>query len=233
MRPLHRMNATRIDWISREAARAFPGQRQICLLDVGCGAGIASEALAKRGFSVLGIDAAPATVSAARAHASQQKLPVEYRCATAEQLATEGAQFPIITALEVVEHVPDPGAFLEAIARLAEPGGLVVISTLNRTARSFLAAKIGAEYLLRWLPIGTHDWRRFTTPAELSACARKAGLRIAANAGLEFDPLRSRWRVTHDLSVNYMVAFRTSFANRAANPRPQAETRTEDERGVP
>jgi len=212
MRALHRMNPARIAWITDQAARMFPGHSGMRVLDIGCGAGLAAEGLARRGFDVLGIDAAAATIEAACAHAAGQALPLQYRVSTAEDLVAQGAQFPIVTALEVVEHVPDPGIFLQTLARLLEPGGLLVLSTLNRTARSFLAAKIGAEYVLRWLPIGTHDWRRFLTPAELSGWARQAGLGNVASAGLSPDPLRNMWRVTRDLSVNYLVAFRAPGA---------------------
>ena len=208
MRALHRMNGPRVDWIASQAARAFPARSGLRLLDVGCGAGIAAEALARRGFEVLGIDPAGETIAAARAHAAGKGLPLDYRVGTIEALSTEAARFPIITALEVIEHVPDPGAFLAELAGLCEPGGLVVLSTLNRTARSFAAAKIGAEYLLRWLPVGTHDWRRFLQPAELVALAGKAGLGVTATAGLSWDPWSGTWRIGRDLSINYLAALR-------------------------
>lgn len=206
MRPLHRMNPARIGWICERIARRFPQHDGLRLLDLGCGAGVAAEALARRGFDVLGIDAAGEAIDAARAHAAGKGLALAYRAGVVEDLAAEGLRFPVITALEVIEHVPDPAAFLRVLAGLLEPGGLLFLSTLNRTTRSYLAAKVGAEYLLRWLPVGTHDWRRFITPAELAAMLRDAGLRVADIAGLQPDVLRGGWRVGQDLAVNYLVA---------------------------
>ena len=206
MRPLHRMNPARIGWVIERTARSFPAMAGLRLLDVGCGAGLAAEALARRGFDVLGVDAAGEAIDAARAHAAGQGLTIAYRSGVAEDLLAEGLHFPVITALEVIEHVPDPRAFVATLAGLLEPGGVLFLSTLNRTPRSFLAAKVGAEYLLRWLPVGTHDWRRFVTPAELAGMLGDAGLRVADVAGLVADPLTGRWRTGRDLAVNYVVA---------------------------
>jgi len=202
MRPLHRMNPARIGWIDARIPRASR------VLDVGCGAGIAAEALARRGHEVLGIDAAGEALAAARAHAEGRGLAVEYREAVADDLRAEGLRFPVITALEVIEHVPDPAGFVATLAGLLEPGGSLFLSTLNRTRRSFLLAKVGAEYLLRWLPVGTHDWRKFITPGEMGGFARAAGLRVADLAGMRPDPLRGGWTMTRDLSVNYIVQAR-------------------------
>jgi len=207
MAPLHRMNPLRVAWIIRRLRRhcptGFPGE----ILDIGCGAGLLAEALAQAGFPVLGLDAAPATIAAAEAHAMGQDLPLRYRTGRIETLIAEQMTFPVITALEVIEHVPDPAGFLAGLQAALAPGGLVVISTLNRTLRSLLTAKIGAEYVARLLPIGTHDWRQFIPPRTLSAMAAAAGLRTIDSAGMSFDPLRRQWRDSRDLSVNYIMAF--------------------------
>ena len=214
MRPLHRMNPARIGWIHARIRQRF-GAAPVRVLDVGCGAGLAAEALAQRGHSVLGLDAAAAAIAAARRHAEGRDLPVEYLVGGPEMLLGEGARFPVITALEVIEHVSEPPAFLRTLGRLCEPGGLLFLSTLNRTARAFFVAKLGAEYLLRWLPVGTHDWRRFITPPELAAALRASGFRLADLAGLRFDPLTGGWRVGRDLAVNYLVmAERAPFAGK-------------------
>jgi 2-polyprenyl-6-hydroxyphenyl methylase/3-demethylubiquinone-9 3-methyltransferase len=204
MRPLHRMNPARVGWIDQRIRARF-GASGMRLLDVGCGAGLAAEALARRGHDVLGIDAAADVLAAARAHAGVAGIGVTYRDASAEDLAAEGARFAVVTALEVIEHVADPAGFLATLARLLAPGGLLFVSTLNRTPRAFVTAKLGAEYLLRLLPVGTHDWRRFVTPAELGGHLRAAGLRTADMAGLVPDPLRGGWRTGRDVSVNYIV----------------------------
>ncbi len=207
MAPLHRMNPLRVGWIIRHLRRHCPGGVSGEILDLGCGAGLLSESLARGGFPVLGLDAAPAAIAAAEAHAAGQGLPLRYRCGRIETLIAEGITFPVITALEVIEHVPDPAEFLAELQAALAPGGLLVISTLNRTLRSLLTAKIGAEYIARLLPIGTHDWNQFIPPRSLSAMAATAGLRAVASAGMSFDPLRRQWHESRNLSINYIMAF--------------------------
>lgn len=211
MRVLHAMNPLRTSWIEQrleplKQARGGP----LSLLDIGCGAGLASEAFAKMGLNVLGLDASKEAIAAAAAHQEQAPLPatagtLSYRAGSAEDLVSEGAQFDVVTALEVIEHVTDPQAFLKMLSTLTRPGGSVAISTLNRTLRSFTVAKVGAEYLARLLPVGTHDWRKFIRPDELSAMGRKAGLRMTDVAGMTFIP--PRWRATRDTGVNYIAIF--------------------------
>jgi 2-polyprenyl-6-hydroxyphenyl methylase / 3-demethylubiquinone-9 3-methyltransferase len=208
MRPLHRMNPARIAWIAARIAEAFADHEGLAVLDVGCGAGLAAEALALRGYDVLGIDAAPAPIAAAEAHAAGRGLRLAYRVAAPEALLTEGRRFPVVTVLEVIEHAEDPADFVATLAGLLAPGGLLVLSTLNRTAASFAAAKLGAEYLLRWLPVGTHDWRRFLTPAELAALVRDAGLRVSDVTGLAPAPFSGGWRTGAGTAVNYLLAAR-------------------------
>ncbi|MFM7689958.1 MAG: bifunctional 2-polyprenyl-6-hydroxyphenol methylase/3-demethylubiquinol 3-O-methyltransferase UbiG [Alphaproteobacteria bacterium] len=210
MKPLHRMNPVRIGWIAERLAHADgrkPGGAALAglkVLDVGCGAGLASEALARLGAEVTGMDAAPEALAAARAHAEAGRLAIDYRLGGPEDLAEEDCAFDAVVCLEVIEHVTERAAFLAALARAARPGGVVFLSTLNRTPRSFLMAKLGAEYLLRLLPVGTHDWRMFVTPAELGAGLRKAGLRVGDVAGMEMG-FSGAWRITRDTGVNYLM----------------------------
>jgi 2-polyprenyl-6-hydroxyphenyl methylase / 3-demethylubiquinone-9 3-methyltransferase len=211
-RALHRLNPARLGWIrdrlvahfGRDAAamQPFAGLR---LLDVGCGGGLAAEPMARLGFAVTGIDAAAAAIAAARAHAEGAGLAIEYRIATAEAVADAGERFDAVLALEIVEHVADTGALFAALGGLVRPGGAFIGATLNRTARSFALAIIGGEYLLRWLPPGTHDWRKFLRPSEFVLGLRRHGLAATGLAGLAYDPLGGGWALSRDLSVNYMV----------------------------
>lgn len=213
MRPLHRLNPTRLAWIKDEICARFDRNRKgadalagIKILDVGCGAGILTEPLARMGAAVTGIDPSPEIVAAAKLHAEESGLTIDYRATTAEELAAAGDRFDVVTALEVVEHVTDVPAFVAACAAMVKPGGLMVVSTINRTPKAFLLAIVGAEYVLRWLPRGTHTYDRLVTPEELRAAFRAAGLAPAAETGVMYVPFADEFRLTRDLDVNYMMA---------------------------
>ncbi len=215
MAPLHRLNPTRLRYLRDTTVSHFavPPDRALPLdglsvLDIGSGGGLLSEPLARLGGRVTGIDPAPNNVSAAARHAEAGGLTIDYRATTAETLAEAGDRFDVVLALEVVEHVPDPDAFIATACALVRPGGLFVLSTLNRTAKSFALAIVGAEYVLRWLPRGTHDWRQFRTPDEIATPVRRAGLKIIDRTGMVFDPLRNRWGLSRDTDVNYLLAAR-------------------------
>ncbi|MGJ8603761.1 MAG: bifunctional 2-polyprenyl-6-hydroxyphenol methylase/3-demethylubiquinol 3-O-methyltransferase UbiG [Marivita sp.] len=210
-KPLHMMNPIRLDYITAQIAaefdrdlsqsRPFEGLR---LLDVGCGGGLLCEPMARLGASVLGIDAGGSNIPVAQAHALQSGLIIDYRHTTAEALADAGEQFDIVLSMEVIEHVADPLAFLTACRALLKPGGLHLCSTINRNAKSFAAAIVGAEFVMRWLPKGTHDWAKFITPDELYAHLRNAGLDPVDRKGFLFNPVSWKWRLSdRDLSVNY------------------------------
>ena len=213
LRLLHQINPVRIDFIRRQmlahfgrnplALRPFEG---LTLLDIGCGGGLIAEPMTRLGCAVTGVDAGVAAIAAARTHAAAVGFKIDYRVGDVESLAAGGQTFDAILALEVIEHVGDRGAFLEPLGGLVKPGGLFIGATLNRSALSFALAIVGAEYVLGWLPRGTHDWRRFVRPSEFVLSLRRVGLQATALSGLGYDWRRGEWRETADLSVNYMLA---------------------------
>jgi 2-polyprenyl-6-hydroxyphenyl methylase/3-demethylubiquinone-9 3-methyltransferase len=210
-RPLHQIGPARLQFIRQEICTHFSrtGLRPLgglSLLDIGCGGGLVSEPLARLGARVTGIDPSEDNVRAAAAHAEPQGLAIEYLATRVEDLVGQGRQFDVVLCLEVVEHVPDVGAFLAQCASLVRPGGMMVLSTINRTLKAFALAIVGAEYVLRWLPAGTHQWSRFVTPDELERYVSVAGLRRRALDGLVYDPLRGRWQIGRDVDVNYMMS---------------------------
>ncbi|MEI2687702.1 MAG: bifunctional 2-polyprenyl-6-hydroxyphenol methylase/3-demethylubiquinol 3-O-methyltransferase UbiG [Cypionkella sp.] len=211
--PLHQMNPCRLDYITSQIAaefdrdltrpKPFAGLR---LLDIGCGGGLLSEPMARLGAEVLGADAAPRNIPVAQLHAQQSGLDIDYRVTTAEDLAAMGEQFDVVLNMEVVEHVADPQAFLTTCQTLLKPGGLLICSTLNRNAKSFALAIVGAEWVMRWLPKGTHDWAKFITPDELYEMIRGAGLEPVDRKGMVFNPLGWSWSLSaRDLSCNYVT----------------------------
>jgi 2-polyprenyl-6-hydroxyphenyl methylase/3-demethylubiquinone-9 3-methyltransferase len=215
MRALHRINPVRLAFIKEEVCRhfgrdvaaldAFSGLR---MLDIGCGGGILSEPLARLGAEVVGADAAAETIAAARLHAGQSGLGIDYRATTAEALAAAGERFDVVLALEIIEHVPDAAHFVRLCAGMVKERGLMICSTLNRTMRAFALAIVGAEYVLGWLPRGTHQWSKFVTPAELEAAFRAAALKPGEARGMVYDPLGDRWRLAADTAVNYLMVAR-------------------------
>jgi len=204
-RPLHEINPLRLAWIEHRAG-GLGGRR---VVDVGCGGGILSEAMARRGARVVGIDLANEALAAAREHAHDTGIEIDYRGIGTEALARrEPGSFDVVTCMEMLEHVPDPAAIVTACAQLVKPGGTVVLSTINRNPKAWLYAIVGAEYLLGLLPRGTHEYAKLIRPSELAARARAAGLDPFAERGLTYNPLSGRYRLTDNVDVNYMLACR-------------------------
>jgi 2-polyprenyl-6-hydroxyphenyl methylase/3-demethylubiquinone-9 3-methyltransferase len=215
MRMLHKFNPVRLAYIRDQAAAHFGRDPKrldslagLRMLDIGCGAGILSEPLARLGAEMVGADPSAPNIEAARLHAGQSGLAIDYRNTTAETLADAGEQFDVVLAMEVVEHVADLGLFVRRCAEMVKPDGLMFVATLNRTLKSFALAIVGAEYVLRWLPRGTHRWDKFVTPHELEAELGRCGLRVGAETGVVYNPLADRWQLSSDRDVNYMVAAR-------------------------
>ena len=203
-RPLHLLNPVRLQFI---ASRTSLSGRLV--LDVGCGGGLLSESLARAGAEVTGIDLAPGMIEVARLHAAENGLAIDYRIAAAEELAQNSpGHFEVVTCMEMLEHVPDPAAMTATLAQLLAPGGALYVSTLNRNLKSFLLAIVGAEYLLRLIPPGTHEYERLIRPSELARWARHAGLTLAEVAGIEFNPLSGHVALSSDVSVNYLAHLR-------------------------
>lgn len=212
-RPLHRLNPVRLRFIRDRLAAQFGRDANadrplegLRIADIGCGGGLLAEPLTRLGATVTGIDATAKNIGVARAHAAESGLDIDYRVATAETLRDAGERFDAVLSMEVIEHVADIDAFLAAAAELVDRGGLMFLATLNRTLKSYALAIVGAEYILRWLPKGTHDWKRFVRPSELAASLRGAGMRIGDITGVVYNPLTDRWSLnTRDLDVNYMA----------------------------
>jgi len=212
MAVLHKFNPVRLAYIKDAACKRYersPKQldclKELRILDIGCGGGVLSEPLARLGASVVGADPAEKNIAVAKLHAEQSGVTVDYRATTAEALADAGERFDIVLAMEVVEHVADVKLFVKRCAEMVRPGGLMVAATINRTMKSFALAIVGAEYVLRWLPRGTHSWDKFVTPDELEIAMERAGLRTTDERGVIYNPLADRWSLSTDTDVNYMV----------------------------
>lgn len=213
-KPLHMLNPCRLDYITAQIAAEFDRDLTaptpfagLRILDIGCGGGLLSEPMARLGADVVGADAAERNIPVARIHAEQEGLKIDYRHTTAEDMAAAGERFDVVLNMEVVEHVADPLAYLTACHDLLNPGGLMVCSTINRNAKSFVMAIVGAEYVMRWLPKGTHEWQKFITPDELYDLLRRAGMDPVDRKGMVFNPVGWSWSLSsRDLSVNYVTA---------------------------
>jgi 2-polyprenyl-6-hydroxyphenyl methylase/3-demethylubiquinone-9 3-methyltransferase len=212
-RPLHQIGPARLAFVRDELTRHFGREtgglrplKDLKVIDVGCGGGLMSEPLARLGARVTGIDPGEKNVAIARGHAEPQGLAIDYRVATAEELVAAGERYDAVVCLEVVEHVPDVAAFVKACADLVRPGGILVLSTINRTMKAYLLAIVGAEYVLGWLPRGTHQWERFVTPDELSRHVSAAGLAAPRFMGFVYNPLRDEWSLASDTDVNYLAS---------------------------
>ncbi len=212
MAPLHKFNPVRLGTIRDQAAARFgrdakqlDSLKGLRFLDIGCGGGILSEPLARLGAAMVGADPSETNIAAAKLHAAQSELDIDYRCTTAEALAEAGERFDVVLAMEVVEHVADVNLFVESCASMVKPGGLMIAATLNRTLKSFALAIVGAEYILRWLPVGSHQWDKFVTPNELEIAMERGGLRVTGEQGVIYNLLRDEWQLSTDMDVNYML----------------------------
>jgi 2-polyprenyl-6-hydroxyphenyl methylase/3-demethylubiquinone-9 3-methyltransferase len=212
MAALHKFNPVRLAYIRDRVAEHFGRDPKrldslagLTILDIGCGGGILSEPLARLGAAVVGADPSASNIAVAQHHAAQSGLAIDYRNTTAEALAEAGEVFDVVLAMEVVEHVTDVGLFVGLAAAMVKPGGLMFVATLNRTAKSFALAIVGAEYILRWLPRGTHQWDKFVTPNELEIAIERSGLQITGETGVIYNLLADRWQQSSDMDVNYMV----------------------------
>ena len=211
-KPLHMLNPCRLDYITSQIASEFDRDlttslpfKGLRILDIGCGGGLLSEPMTRLGFAVTGVDASPNNIGTAGAHAAEQDLVIDYRAGTAEGLEAEGARhFDVILNMEVIEHVADPGEFLRCCGRMLAPGGLMIVATLNRTLKALALAKVGAEYVLRWLPAGTHDWNKFLKPSDLRGFLASEPLTTLGPFGVSFNPLTGRWNRSNDSDINYL-----------------------------
>jgi len=213
MAALHKFNPVRLAYIRDQAAARFARDpkkldclKGLRMLDIGCGGGILSEPLARLGAEMVGADPAEENIATAQAHAEETGVAVDYRATTAEELAEAGERFDVVLAMEVVEHVADVASFVATCASMVKPGGLMIAATLNRTLKSFALAIVGAEYVLRWVPRGTHQWDKFVTPNELELAFERSGLNVIGERGVVYNPFADRWQLSSDMDVNYMLA---------------------------
>lgn len=212
-KPLHKFNPIRIGYIRDAVKTHFDiGNSDkpltgLSILDIGCGGGLLCEPMKRLGADVTGIDASEKNIGIASTHAGKMGLDIQYEAITAEELVAKGKQYDVVLCMEVIEHVADVDGFLKSCAKLVKPGGMMVVATLNRTPKSYLFAIVGAEYVLRWLPKGTHEWKKFLKPSEVFECVKHAGVSLDEVKGASYNPLRAEWFLSSDLSVNYLMRF--------------------------
>ena len=214
-KPLHKFNPIRLSFFKQEICKFFNRDEKLLMpleglkiLDIGCGGGLVAEPISRLGAELVAIDASPKNINVAKIHAEKSGLKIDYQCITAEDLASQNQQFDVILALEIIEHVADVEKFIEACAKMLKPNGLLFVATLNRTAKSLLMAKFGVEYILRWLPIGTHDWRKFLKPSEIENIAKNRQIQLQKIQGFSYNLLKDQWSFSTDLSINYCLIFK-------------------------
>ena len=213
-KPLHKFNPIRLNFFKQEICKFFSRDEKLLtpfeglkILDIGCGGGLIAEPISRLGADVIAIDASQKNINVAQIHGEKSALKINYQCTTAEDLASQNQQFDVVLALEIIEHVADVEKFIQACAKLVKPNGIIFIATLNRTAKSLLMAKFGVEYILRWLPIGTHDWRKFLKPSEIENIAKDHQVQLKKIQGFSYNLLKDEWSFSQDLSINYCLIF--------------------------
>ena len=214
-KPLHKFNPIRLNFFKQEICKFFDRDEKLLtpleglkILDIGCGGGLVTEPISRLGAELVAIDASQKNINVAKIHAEKSDLKIDYQCISAEDLASQNQQFDVVLALEIIEHVADVEKFIEACAKLVKPNGLLFVATLNRTAKSLLMAKFGVEYILRWLPIGTHDWRKFLKPSEIENIAKNQQIQLQKIQGFSYNLLKDQWSFSADLSINYCLIFK-------------------------
>lgn len=208
-KPLHKFNPIRISYLRRKIEEKFGNNKSIKILDIGCGGGLVAEPLSRLGFNVSAIDASEKNIEVAKIHAKKSALEINYRATSAEELVARNEQYDVVLALEIIEHVADVESFIKSCSALCKPNGLVFIATINRTVKSLALAKIAVEYILRWLPAGTHDWKKFLKPSEINNYANATNLSLLELRGFSYNILNDEWKETaSDLDVNYIALFK-------------------------
>lgn len=206
LKTLHDINVVRMSYIQEKITNHFSSVKKLKVLDIGCGGGLLSEPLSRLGYDVTGIDASESNINIAKLHRDQQKLKIKYICTTAEDLALKNDLFDVVFCLEIIEHVKNPDLFINSCTQMLKPGGMIFFSTINRTLKSYLMAIVGAEYVLRWLPIGTHSWKKFLKPSEIDTALRKNKVRTTDITGMVYNPLKpEKWILSKDIEVNYLM----------------------------